>query len=104
MQRRKRGEEPAPTADPEDARRFLRGLRDKTHDLAPEEQEAAVREYVESFSLGELKGIGRRIMMDLMRPPRPRRGDEAEPESETAPPKGESRPRRPRRQGASRRR
>jgi hypothetical protein len=60
---------PVPPASREEAFRFLRGLQEfRPKDDKPI-NEAAVKDYIDSKSVGSLQGISRRIMMDIMKSP-----------------------------------
>jgi hypothetical protein len=79
---------PVEAATRDEALNFVRGLQP----LRPKDDEpideAAVKEYVNKFSLGSLQGIARRIMMDVMKG---RIDDEAEDAaSEPAPTNGKT--------------
>jgi hypothetical protein len=56
-------------ADTEEALAFVRKLHEEFARERPENAEAFVQKYVDQFSLSRLQSIGRRIMMDLMKPP-----------------------------------
>ena len=77
---------PVEAATQDEALNFVRGLQP----LRPEDDkpvdEAAVREYVNKFSLGSLQGIARRIMMDIMKG----RIDDEDAAAEPGPTKGKT--------------
>jgi hypothetical protein len=68
------------TASSEDALGFVRGLQEEYRRERPVEQKAFVEQYLDRFTRGELRSIGRRILMDIMK--RPQISTEAGPEPE----------------------
>ena len=68
------------TASSEDALQFVRGLQDEYRRQRPVDQKAFIEQYLDRFTRGELRGIGRRILMDIMK--RPQISTEAGPEPE----------------------
>ena len=69
------------TADSEDALRFVQGLQEEyIRRGRPENVQAFAEEYLDQFSRGDLRSIGRRILMDIMK--RPQIATEAGPEPE----------------------
>jgi hypothetical protein len=60
---------PVKPASPDDALNFVLGLNRLRKKDSPEIDEAAVREYLNSHSLGDLQAIARRLMMDILKAP-----------------------------------
>jgi hypothetical protein len=90
------------TASSEDALQFVRGLQEEYLGERPVDQKAFVEQYLDRFTRGQLRGIGRRILMDIMK--RPQISTEAGPEPEPEAPGRAARPRgRTRRARSSRR-
>lgn len=80
------------TASSEDALQFVRGLQDEYRRQRPVDQKAFIEQYLDRFTRGDLRGIGRRILMDIMK--RPQISPEAGPEPEAparAPARGRTR-------------
>jgi hypothetical protein len=77
----------AKPASSEDALQFVRGLQEQHRRERPVDQKAFVEQYLDRFTRGELRGIGRRILMDILK--QPQIGTEEEPEPE--PPRGVTR-------------
>ena len=87
---------PAPeTASSKDALEFVRGLQEKYRREKPVDQEAFIEQQLDRFPRSELRGIGRRILMDILKRPQisTEAGPEPEPEapSRTAPSQGRAR-------------
>jgi hypothetical protein len=57
------------TADSKEALEFVRGLQKEYYDKRPVDQQAFVEQYLDRFTRGELRGIGRRILMDILKRP-----------------------------------
>ncbi len=57
------------TAPSEDALQFVRGLQEQYRRELPLNERAFVEQYLDRFTRGELRGIGRRILMDIMKRP-----------------------------------
>ena len=72
-----------PTASTEEALQFVRRLQEEVTRERPLNTKAFVEQYLDQFSRGELRGIGRRILMDIMK--RPQISTEAGPEPEPEP-------------------
>lgn len=70
----------AATASSEEALQFVRRLQEEIARARPPNTEAFVEQYLDQFTRGELRGIGRRILMDIMK--RPQISTEAGPELE----------------------
>jgi hypothetical protein len=70
----------AATASSEEALQFVRRLQEEVARERPPNAEALVEQYLDQFTRGELRGIGRRILMDIMK--RPQISTEAGPEPE----------------------
>jgi hypothetical protein len=89
-----------PAASSEQALAFVRRLQEEYARESPRDTETFVEQYLDRFNRGELRSIGRRILMDIMK--RPQISTEGGPEPEApgraAPPR-----RRPRRATSSRR-
>jgi hypothetical protein len=68
------------TASSEDALQFVRGLQERYLRERPLNEKAFVEQYLDQFTRGELRGIGRRILMDIMK--RPQISTEAGPQPE----------------------
>src|SRR6516165_11371706 len=83
------------TASSEDALQFVRGLQDEYRRQRPVDQKAFIEQYLDRFTRGELRGIGRRILMDILKRPQisTEAGPEPEPEApgRTAPSQGRAR-------------
>ena len=84
------------TASSEDALQFVRGLQDEYRRERPVDQKAFIEQYLDRFTRGELRGIGRRILMDIMKRPQisTEAGPEPEPEAPGRAAPSRSRPRR----------
>jgi hypothetical protein len=89
------------TANSEEALRFVRRLQEEYVRERPLDEKAFVEQYLDQFTRGELRGIGRRILMDIMKRPQisTEAGPEPEPPGRAAPERG-----RPRRGTSGRRR
>jgi hypothetical protein len=74
----------AATASSEEALQFVRRLQEEVARAGPPNTKAFVEQYLDQFTRGELRGIGRRILMDIMK--RPQISTEAGPEPEPEPP------------------
>jgi hypothetical protein len=59
----------AATASSEEALQFVRRLQEEVARERPPNTEAFVEQYLDQFTRGELRGIGRRILMDIMKRP-----------------------------------
>jgi hypothetical protein len=70
----------AAAASSEEALQFVRRLQEEVARERPPNTEAFVEQYLDQFTRGELRGIGRRILMDIMK--RPQISTEAGPEPE----------------------
>jgi len=68
------------TASSEEALQFVRDLQEQYLRERPVDQNAFIEQYLDRFTRGELRGIGRRILMDIMK--RPQISTEAGPEPE----------------------
>jgi hypothetical protein len=75
-------------ADREEALRFVKNLQNAFAREEPENREAFLKKYVEGFPLGQLRSIGRRIMMDVLK------ARQSVPEAEPAPGDSAAAPRR----------
>ena len=68
------------TASSEDALRFVRSLQEKHRRERPADHKAFIQQHLDQFTPSVLRGIGRRILMDIMK--RPQISTEAGPEPE----------------------
>ena len=84
------------TASSEDALRFVRGLQEKLRHEPPEDQQALIEQHLDRLTLSQLRGIGQRILMDIMKRPQisTEAGPEPEPEAPGLPAPSRGRPRR----------
>jgi hypothetical protein len=57
------------TANSEDALQFVRRLQEEYFREKPPNEQAFVEQYLDRFPRGELRSIGRRILMDIMKRP-----------------------------------
>ena len=92
-------------AGSEDALHFVQGLQEEYRRERPADQKAFVEQYLDRYTRGQLRGFGRRILMDIMKRPQisTEAGPEPEPELEAPGREAPSR-RRPRRTTSGRRR
>jgi hypothetical protein len=74
------------TADSKKALEFVRGLQKEYFDKRPVDHQAFIEQYLDRFSRADLRSIGRRILMDIMK--RPQIATEAGPEPEPEVPGG----------------
>jgi len=80
------------TASSEEALQFVRDLQEQYLRERPVDQNAFIEQHLDRFTRGDLRGIGRRILMDIMK--RPQISPEAGPEPEAparAPARGRTR-------------
>ena len=83
------------TANSEDALQFVRRLQEEYFREKPPNEQAFVEQYLDRFTSGELRGIGRRLLMDILKRPQisTEAGPELEPEApgRAAPSRGRAR-------------
>lgn len=90
------------TANSEEALQFVRGLLEEYTRERPLNEQAFVEQYLDRFTRGELRSVGRRILMDIMK--RPQIVTETEPAPEPEAPGSAPPARRRARRAPSRRR